>query len=274
MVERLDQTLHDVVHIREVALHLPVVVNLDGLARQDGFHKLEGRHVWPAPGAVDGEEAKSRHGNAKQVAVGVAHELVGLFGGRIKRDGVVHRLGLRKRQRFVAPVHARGTRVDEVRAAAVIVLAQPQRLSLRPNALQNIQKACDVAVDIGMGVGEGVPHPGLGCKVNHSIEGVGIEERSHGGLVFEARLHKGEALRARPFLNARQAGLFECGVVIVVEVVEPHHGIAPGQEPLAHEVANEAGCAGDEYFFQKNQTFSEVMNRRDASLSEITQCIE
>ena len=156
----------------------------------------------------------------------------------------------------------------------MVSLAQTQRFSLRPNALQNAQKARDIAVDVGMRVGERVPHPGLGCKVDHSIERVGTEECAHGGLVLQTRLHKGEALRAWPFLNARQTGLFECGVVVVVEVVEPHHGIAPGQEPLAHEVADEAGCAGDEYFFQKNQTFSEVMNRRGASLSEITQCIE
>ena len=94
MVERLDHALDDVVHICEVALHLAVVVDLDGLARQDGPHKLEGRHVWPAPGAVDREEAQAGHGNAKEVAVGVAHEFVGLLGGRVERDGVVHRLRL------------------------------------------------------------------------------------------------------------------------------------------------------------------------------------
>jgi len=49
-----------------------------------------------------------------------------------------------------------------------------------------------------------------------------------------------------PNFEFRQIGAFAGGVVVVVEVVQPDDGIAPGQQRLGHVAADEAGGAGDE----------------------------
>ena len=55
--------LDDVVDVGEVALHPPVVEDLDRLACEDASRENEERHVRPAPGAVDGEEAQAGVGS-------------------------------------------------------------------------------------------------------------------------------------------------------------------------------------------------------------------
>ena len=52
-----------VIDIGEVALHPALAVDVDRPAFEDGIDELEQRHVRPAPGAVNGEEAKDGRRN-------------------------------------------------------------------------------------------------------------------------------------------------------------------------------------------------------------------
>ena len=81
--------LGDIVDIGEVAAHVPLVVDVDGVACQDRLGELEQRHVRTTPGAVDGEEAQAGRRQIVEMGVAVAHQLVGLLGGRIQGDRMV-----------------------------------------------------------------------------------------------------------------------------------------------------------------------------------------
>lgn len=74
----------DVIDKREVALALAVVENLDGLAGLELVGEAEVCHVRAASGAVDGEEAEAGARDVVELAVGVRHELVALFGGGVQ----------------------------------------------------------------------------------------------------------------------------------------------------------------------------------------------
>ena len=47
-------------------------------------------------------------------------------------------------------------------------------------------------------------------------------------------------------ISRRQAVALELDRVVVVEAVEPHHLVAPVEQPLARMKADETGGAGDE----------------------------
>ncbi|MNE21337.1 hypothetical protein D3C80_1144920 [compost metagenome] len=129
--------LHDVVDMGEVPAELALVVDVDGLVAQDGAHELEQRHVGATPGAIDGEEAQARGGQAVEVGVGVGHQLVGLLARRVEGDGVIHPVRGLERHLLVQAVHRAGRGVDQVLDP---VMATP---------LQHGQGAGEIAVGIG-----------------------------------------------------------------------------------------------------------------------------
>ena len=59
---------------------------LDLLASQHSVHKLERRHVRPAPRAVDGEKTQAGDGHVVEVGVGMADQLTHLLSGRVRAD--------------------------------------------------------------------------------------------------------------------------------------------------------------------------------------------
>jgi len=73
LVAHADHALDDVVNVGEVAGVVTVVEHLDGLAGKRGLGEQEQRHVWAAPGAVDGEKAQPGGRQPVKVAVAVGH---------------------------------------------------------------------------------------------------------------------------------------------------------------------------------------------------------
>src|SRR5262249_1754270 len=74
-VERRHDAGDDIVDVGEVAPHVAIVEDLDGLAAQDRPGKEECRHVWPAPRPVDREEPQTRERQAVEMAVVEGHQL-------------------------------------------------------------------------------------------------------------------------------------------------------------------------------------------------------
>ena len=72
-IDHPNQSLHDIVHVGEVALHTPIVVEIDRPSPLDRFHKLEGRHIRPPPWSVDRKETQPGGGDAEQVRVAMSH---------------------------------------------------------------------------------------------------------------------------------------------------------------------------------------------------------
>ena len=74
---------------------------------------------------------------------------------------------------------------------------------------------------------------------------VGGKERVEAGAVFEIKL--GE-LKPRVGPELSEAGFLEPDVVVGVQIVEPEHGIAALQQPLAEMEADKPGGTCDEYY--------------------------
>ncbi len=74
----------DVIDECEVALALAVVENLDGLACLELVGEAEVGHVRATCRAIDRKEAEAGARDVVELAVGVRHELVALFGGGVQ----------------------------------------------------------------------------------------------------------------------------------------------------------------------------------------------
>ena len=83
VLHHADDAFDDVVDVGKVALALAVVENLDGLAGFELVGEAEVGHVGAAGGAVNGKESQARARDVVELAVGVRHELVALFGGGV-----------------------------------------------------------------------------------------------------------------------------------------------------------------------------------------------
>ena len=158
-----DDAFDDVVDVGEVAFALAVVEYLDGLAGFELVGEAEVGHVGAAGGAVDGKEAQSRAGDVVELAVGVGHELVALFGGGVQRYGVIDFVVGGVRDFLVAAVHAGGASVDEVFDFVVAA------------GFQNVVESDEVALDVGVRVRDGIADAGLCGEVHDDGEVVLLE---------------------------------------------------------------------------------------------------
>lgn len=52
-------------------------------------------------------------------------------------------------------------------------------------AFEEVDEACEVAIDVGVGVLDGVADSGLGGEIDDAIEGVALEKLSEGGAIAE-----------------------------------------------------------------------------------------
>lgn len=157
LVQYPDDAFNDVVDVSKVAQHVAVVKDLDGFALHDGSGKKHGRHVWAAPGAIDGKEAQPGGGQTKQVAIGVRHEFVGFLGSCVQADRVVHTMVLAKRRGGVATVNTGAAGIHQVFNPVV---------SAR---FQHIHEPQQVGVDVGMRVRQRMSHAWLSCEVDNPM---------------------------------------------------------------------------------------------------------
>ena len=195
-------------------------------------------------GAVDREEAQARGRYGVELAIGVGHELVGLLGRGVEGNRPVHAVPLREGHLLVAAVNGGGAGVDQVLHG------------VSPAALQHVEEADQVGVNIGARVLDGVAHPGLGGEVHDDRGAELLEHGLQGAEVGDVGPHEGEpaareALRvgpapARHLGEHPQAVELDARVVVGVQVVQGHDARALPEEPPAQECAYESGGAGNE----------------------------
>jgi tryptophan synthase beta subunit len=106
-------------------------------------------HVGPPPRAIDGEEAQARQRQAVEMGVGFAHQFVGLLGGGVEADGLVHPVFHREGQLGVAAIDAGGGGIDHVFHAAVA------------GHFQQVEVPGQVGMQIGVRMRDRIAHPGL-----------------------------------------------------------------------------------------------------------------
>ena len=168
----------------------PVVVHLDRLVAEDGLGESEQCHVRPSPRPIDGEEAQPGRRQLVEMAVGMRHQFVGAFARGVEGERMVGGVVLRERQARICAVDRAGRRVHEMLDR------------LLPAAFEHIAKTDEVGVDVGVGIGERISHPGLRGQVHDAL----------GPMTMEQALHVGPVRDRHPFVpvtgatrEARQA---------------------------------------------------------------------
>lgn len=206
-----DHALHDVVDVCEVPEAVTVVEYPDALSPDQPVCEAVVRHVGPAAGSVDGEEAQSRGGNVVELAVGMRQQLVALLGGGVEAYGVVHHVVGGVRYLPICPVDAGGRGVDQVpdsgASSVVTVLAR----------LQNVVEADDVALYVRVRIGDAVPDPCLGSQVDHDGRAEVPEYAVHGIPVRNGLAEEGEP--APVFPQPVKTLVLEPDVVVVSDAV-------------------------------------------------------
>ena len=86
---------------------------------------------------------------------------------------------------------------------------------------EDVVEADEVALDVGIGVGDGVAHARLGSEVHDQGEALLGEEAFDQSLVGQVALD--EAPVASQRVDFAQALLLESDVIVVIERVEPDH---------------------------------------------------
>src|SRR5680860_1511339 len=155
-VQGADHAFHDVAYVGEVPFHLPIIEDIDGLTGEDGLREQEQGHVRPAPRSVDREEAQAGSGQLIEVTVGVGHELIGLLGGRVEAERMLH------------PVV--------------------------PAPLQHVEETHQVAVYVGVRILQGIAHTGLSRHVGHALKALSLKETLHSLPVRQVQVGKAETV--------------------------------------------------------------------------------
>ena len=150
-------SLHNVIHVGEVSLAVAVVEDLDLLPFQQLIGKAKIGHVWTATRTINGEEAEAGTGDIVQLRVGMSHQLVALFGGRIEADGVIHLVIRGIGYLLVATIDRGAAGIHQV---LHFVMAA---------CLQNVVETYQVTLDVAIGIGNAVTDTGLGSEVHHHI---------------------------------------------------------------------------------------------------------
>lgn len=183
-----NHSFHDVIDIGEVALAVAIIEDLDGLA----FHQFVGEakvcHIGATGGAIDGKEAQAGRGNVVEFRVGMGHQLVALLRGGVEAHGVVHLVVCRIRHLLVAAIDGRGRGIDQM--LHFVVAAR----------LEDVVESDEVALDIGVGIGNAVAHACLGSEVDDYGYTVVREDVLHGCLVGDGGVDEGPVALQRLYL--------------------------------------------------------------------------
>src|SRR5690625_127001 len=147
--------------------------------------------------------------------------------------------------------------------------------------LQNVQTACDVAVNIGEEIFKAVANPRLGGQVNHHIALLSLEQLLHPLPVPEVQVVKVvegkpgafDTLEAAVTVASAghldplpadacltQSSELQVDIVVVIEIVQSHHLMAIRQQPLHQMKPDKSRSAGDQYLpFAHSRLFDSLL---------------
>ena len=201
MLHDAHHSLHDVVDIGEIALAVAIIEDLDGLA----FHQFVGEakicHVGTAGGAIDGEEAQTGRGDVVEFRVGMGHQLIALLRGGVEAHGVVYLVVCRIGHLLIAAIDGRGRGIDQM--FHFVVAAR----------LEDVVEPYEVALDIGVGIGDAVANTCLGGEVDHYCYLVFGEDCLHGCLIGDGGVDEGPVALQRLYLL--QAFNLDVDIVVI-----------------------------------------------------------
>ena len=118
-----------------------------------------------------------------------------------------------------------------------------------PAGLEDVQEADEVALEVGIRVGDGVADAGLCGEVDDCVEALGREEGVEGLLVGDVHLDEALALTGA---ELGYASVLEPDVIVVVEVVDADYLVAAVGEHI-HQFRADESC-GSRYQYLHFQT--------------------
>ena len=145
------------------------------------------------------------------MAVGVRHQLIAFFAGRVEAKGMIHILVNRKWHGGVGTINAGAAGVNQMLDAMVTA------------PFEDVGKANDVAVNVSKWVVDGVTHASLGSQIDHPYWLVCGETVFNGLAISQVNSQMRVIGMA---IKTRQTGLFDGRVVIVIVVVNTNDHVA------------------------------------------------
>ena len=131
-----------------------------------------------------------------------------------------------------------------------------------PAGLQDVQEAYEIALEVGVRVGDGVADACLRREVDDCVETLRGEERVQRLLVRD--VHLDEAL-ALPGAELGDAPVLEPDIIVVVEVVDADHLVPAFREHIHQFRADESCGSRDQYFHFENSLMRCSSDRRQTS---------
>ena len=108
---------------------------------------------------------------------------------------------------------------------------------------EHIGKTDHVGIDISAWIGQRIAHAGLRRKMHHRVEAFAFEQCCHTDVVADVALFEAEI---GVLLQARQPCRFQCGIVIIVQIVDSHDRIAAREQLVGEGGADKTGRTGDQ----------------------------
>jgi hypothetical protein len=112
-------------------------------------------------------------------------------------------------------------------------------------AFKYIERADDVALDMGVRLFQRMAHPRLSAQMHDALESFGGEQPRH--RVTVGQVHMDEPESSAP-LEPGETGLLERHVVVVIQVVESDNLVAAIEETLCGGRSNKPRGARNEKF--------------------------
>jgi len=116
---------------------------------------------------------------------------------------------------------------------------------MMPASLEHIEEAFEIGIGVGVGVVDRMAYACLCRKMDHRREPVPCEQPVHRGAVGEIGLFETKTWRLSQDI---QPSLFQDGVIIAVQVVEPNDVAALGQQLAGGVKADETRSPRDQYW--------------------------
>ena len=211
----------------------------------DGSCEKHRRHIRPSPRTIDREKSQAGGRKTVEFAVGVRHQFVAHFRRGIKAHGLRDLVVLAVRNLRIHPINRTRRGVNQMLDAVV------------PTRFEHVQKAHDVALQVGVRVRDAVAHAGLRRHIHDLLEFFAFHQAVERGFVVdghpnEAAIRQRRAPNLTPPLDFRRVGrnaalaqptVLQSWVVIVVDIVDSDDFIASLGQFLHQFRADESGSS-------------------------------
>lgn len=160
------------------------------------------------------------------------------FTACIQRYRIIDLIIRAVRHFFIATVYGRTRRINQM-------LHRSMALTIRMAAgFQNVIKANQVCLHIGIGVRNGIPNTCLRTKVHHNFRLILLKNRFDHSLISQIAFYEAEFFKLLQFL---QTCFFQAHVIVIVHVVQTHDldTLHRGEQPLCKVGTNETRYTRD-----------------------------